>query len=284
MRMFSVVIPLYNKEKSIRRTLESVINQTFSNFEVIVVNDASTDNSLKVIDSIKDDRIRVINKENGGVSSARNRGVLEAKGDYIAFLDADDYWDNKYLLVMNKLISDFNDASIFSCQFGLLNNNNISPANKIHTKRGYVHNYFLEANKAPLIHTSSVIVKRSCFEITGLFNTQYKRGEDIDMWCRLIENYKHAFEPSLLSYYVLYAENSACQAVVPLKYRFLEFNLFLFSKHKRKYFAKHNSSVISDLLTNKQYRDFFRLLIKLNFSNIIVLYYYIVLKINRSNP
>ncbi|MCK9209159.1 MAG: glycosyltransferase [Salinivirgaceae bacterium] len=273
MNFFSVVIPLYNKEKSIKKTIESVLNQSFKDLEVIIVNDASTDNSLKVVESIKDDRIRVITKENGGVSDARNRGILEAKGDYIAFLDADDFWDTKYLLIMNKLINDFNDAFIFSCQFGYLNNNDISLANSIHKKRGYIDNYFFEANKAPLIHTSSVIIKKSCFEIIGLFNTQYKRGEDVEMWCRLSENFKHAFEPTLLSYYVLYSENSACQTVVPLEYFFLEYNLFSFSKYKREYFAKRAYIIVSELLKNKQYRDFFRLIIKFNFSNIIILYY-----------
>jgi len=271
--MFSIVIPLYNKEKEISQTLKSILSQTFTDFEVIIVNDGSTDNSLKVVESIKDDRIRIINKENGGVSSARNRGVLEAKGDYIAFLDADDLWDNKYLLTMNKLINDFNNASIFSCQFGFVNNKHISPANGIHKKRGYIDNYFLEANKAPLIHTSSVIIKKSCFEIIGLFNTQYRRGEDVDMWCRLSENFKHVFEPTLLSYYVLYAENSACQTLVPLDYFFLEYNLFSFSKYKREYFAKRAYNIIFELLKNKQFRDFFRLVIKFKFSNIIILYY-----------
>ncbi len=273
--MFSVVIPLYNKETSIKNTIESVLNQSFRDFEVIVVNDASTDNSLKIVESIRDDRIRVINKENGGVSSARNRGILEAKSDYIAFLDADDLWDNKYLLIMNKLINDFTDASVFSCQFGFLNNNNISPANNIHKERGYIEDYFLEANKAPLIHTSSVIVKKSCFRIIGLFNTQYRRGEDVDMWCRLSENFKHAFEPNLLSFYVLYSENSACQTVVHLDYFFLEYNLFSFSKYKREYFAKRSYIIISEFLKNKQFRDLSRLVIKFRFSNIILLYYII---------
>jgi glycosyltransferase involved in cell wall biosynthesis len=282
MSMFSVVIPLYNKEESIKKTIESVLNQMFNDFEIIIINDASTDNSLGVVESFKDKRIRVICKENGGVSSARNRGILEAKGDYIAFLDADDLWDNKYLLIMNKLINDFNNAFIFSCQFGFLNKNNISPANIVHKKRGYIDNYYLEAIKAPLIHTSSVIIKKSCFEILGLFNTRYKRGEDVEMWCRLNDNFKLVFEPSLLSYYVLYSENSACQKVVPIDYFYLEYNLFSFSKYKREYFAKRAYNVILELLKNKQYKDFFRLIIKFNFSNIIILYYLLLHSKNKN--
>ena len=276
MKMFSVIIPLYNKEKSIKQTLETVLKQSFKDFEVIIVNDASTDNSLKIVEFIKDERIRIINKANGGVSSARNRGILEAKGDYIAFLDADDFWDTSYLMIMNELINDFNDASIFSCQFGYLNNNDIYPANSIHKKRGYIDNYYLEANKAPLIHTSSVIIKKNCFEIVGLFNTKYRRGEDVDMWCRLVDNFKHAFEPSLLSYYVLYSENSACQTVVPLNYFFLEYNLFTLSKFKRAYFATRAYIIISELIKNRQYKDIFRLTIMFNISFLIILYYVIM--------
>lgn len=90
--MISVVIPLYNKDKQIAKTLYSVLKQTYPNFEVIVVNDGSTDNSLSEVSKISDSRIRLICQENKGVSAARNRGIQEAKSDYIAFLDADDEW------------------------------------------------------------------------------------------------------------------------------------------------------------------------------------------------
>lgn len=90
---FSIVIPLYNKEKSITTTINSVLNQTCGDFELIIVNDGSTDTSLEIVQSIKDERIRIINQKNGGVSSARNQGIIEAKFDWIAFLDADDLWE-----------------------------------------------------------------------------------------------------------------------------------------------------------------------------------------------
>ena len=100
--MFSVIIPLYNKEKSVSSTLQSVLNQTFKKFEVIVVDDGSTDGSYDVVKQFKDERIRLIQKENGGVSSARNRGIQETKYDHVAFLDADDVWEpniSKYSMV-----------------------------------------------------------------------------------------------------------------------------------------------------------------------------------------
>ena len=96
----SVVIPLYNKENAIVKTLQSVFDQTISDFEVVVVDDGSTDNSLEVVRAIRDARIRVIHKENGGVSSARNVGIKAAKGQYVALLDGDDLWQPNGLLAV----------------------------------------------------------------------------------------------------------------------------------------------------------------------------------------
>src|SRR5690606_27294669 len=90
--MFSVVIPLYNKEANIRQTLESVLNQTCTDFGIVIGNDGSKDNSRDVVLSMDDARIRLIDQENAGVSAARNRGIKEARGEWIAFLDADDLW------------------------------------------------------------------------------------------------------------------------------------------------------------------------------------------------
>ena len=110
---FSVIIPLYNKEKYIQNTLQSVLNQTFENFEVIIVDDGSTDDGPEKVGLISDCRIRFIRKENGGVSSARNRGIAEARGEYIAFLDADDEWRPHAL----KTFYDF--LSTHDCQWAV---------------------------------------------------------------------------------------------------------------------------------------------------------------------
>ncbi|QWF70713.1 glycosyltransferase family 2 protein [Methylomonas paludis] len=115
--MFSVVIPLYNKAHIIIRTLTAVLTQTFSEFEVVIVNDGSTDNSLEIISKIAsgDARIRIINQVNQGVSVARNTGVKSANYDYIAFLDADDEWLPGYLQKMREAIQQFPDAVIWGC-------------------------------------------------------------------------------------------------------------------------------------------------------------------------
>lgn len=95
--MISVVIPLYNKEKQIKRTLQSVLTQTFQDFEIVIVNDGSTDNSVIEVEKLKDPRIRLVHQKNAGVSAARNKGIEEAKYELIAFLDADDEWQSEYL-------------------------------------------------------------------------------------------------------------------------------------------------------------------------------------------
>src|SRR5690554_2358538 len=95
--MFSVVIPLYNKEKYISLTLKSVLNQSFKDFEILIVNDGSTDRSVEVVKKFDDSRIRLVDQPNAGVSAARNKGIKEAKFDWVAFLDADDRWDVEFL-------------------------------------------------------------------------------------------------------------------------------------------------------------------------------------------
>ncbi|MBM6691186.1 glycosyltransferase [Fusobacterium mortiferum] len=117
----SVVIPMYNVETYVRKCIESVLNQTYKNLEVIVVNDGSKDNSLKIVkEYIFDKRLKIIDKENMGVSSARNRGIEEASGDYITFVDSDDYLDkNIYKNIVKKL----KDEDIVIFNFEYFNNN-----------------------------------------------------------------------------------------------------------------------------------------------------------------
>src|SRR5699024_6424946 len=101
--MFSIVIPLYNKELSITNTLQSVLNQTFTDFEVVIVNDGSTDNSVEKVEAFNDPRIRLIHQANAGVSAARNKGIEEANYDWISFLDADDLWMENHLSILKNM-------------------------------------------------------------------------------------------------------------------------------------------------------------------------------------
>lgn len=110
---FSVVVPLYNKENCIRMTLESVKKQSFKDYEVIVVDDGSTDRSLEEARKIKSENITIIHQQNQGVSVARNTGILHAQGQYIAFLDADDEWEPDYLKTIDHLIEKYPESDMY---------------------------------------------------------------------------------------------------------------------------------------------------------------------------
>ena len=115
--MISVVIPLYNKEQYIERAVYSVLSQTFQQFEIVIVNDGSTDGSASVIERMDNPLIRLIHQKNGGVSAARNRGIEEARFEYIAFLDADDEWKENHLEIIAGLISKFPECGVFGTSY-----------------------------------------------------------------------------------------------------------------------------------------------------------------------
>lgn len=208
--MFSVVIPLFNKEKSISETLNSVLNQTFTDFEVLVINDGSTDNSAEQAAKIKDKRVRLINKPNGGVCDARNTGITLARFKYIAFLDADDCWEQDYLNEQYKLICDFKTASMWACAYGHLIGNKKENVDHVLPQgfRNYVQNYFTIKRKTDLFCSSSTVIKKEAFDVAGLFDTRIKNSEDSDMWWRVIAHFPVVFYYKTLAYYRLDSENN----------------------------------------------------------------------------
>lgn len=101
--LVSIIVPVYNCEKTIKRCIESLLNQIYNNIEIIVINDGSSDNTVQILNQFKDERLQVINKNNGGVASARNVALGKARGDFVAFCDADDFYNKKYLSTMMPL-------------------------------------------------------------------------------------------------------------------------------------------------------------------------------------
>ena len=106
MNKVSVIVPIYNEEKNLKRCIESLINQTYKNLEIILINDGSTDNSKKIIDSYKDKRIVAIHKKNTGIGDTRNTGIAKSTGDYIMFVDSDDYIELNYVEVLLKSLNE----------------------------------------------------------------------------------------------------------------------------------------------------------------------------------
>ncbi|WP_152266607.1 glycosyltransferase family 2 protein [Agriterribacter humi] len=208
----SVVIPLYNKEKSIKNTIRSVVAQTVTDFELLVINDGSTDTSREIVAGIHDSRIRIVDKPNGGISSSRNEGIMLARHDYIAFLDADDHWEPDFLETIKGLITDYPDADCYATGYACKYSNatlNVFGANK----RGIIRDFFKQVYKGPVMHSSSICVKKSTFTKVGYFNTTIRRGEDYDMWARLGRAACIAATPEVKVWYRLDAENSAMAAV-----------------------------------------------------------------------
>lgn len=202
--MFSVIIPLYNKADYIGKAIESVLAQTFPDLELIVVNDGSMDGSAERLSQYNDPRLRVINQANTGVSVARNNGAKHARFDYIAFLDADDWWHPQFLEVMQRLIAGFSDAALYGCRYYVVKNGQHTPAQvgiPVNFSVGYIDYFSVYAHTYWVpINCSFVVVSKLVFEQLKGFNPTLKFGEDFDLWVRIALAHKVAYVNQLLAF------------------------------------------------------------------------------------
>lgn len=247
---FSIVVPLYNKEKHIEKTLQSVFDQTFQDFEILVVNDGSTDQSLKVTENITDRRIHIISIKNSGVSHARNVGISKAKADFVAFLDADDLWKKDHLENLHQLIKDFPDCGLYAtayikqtketfleCKFkGIPNKRDWS---------GVVEDYFQSSIYNSIAWASAVAIPKKTFEEVGFFDEKITlgAGEDTDMWIRIALKRPVAFNNKISAIHNLYAENRLSNSNTNLR-QFINLD-----KYEEK--AKNNPSLKKYLDINR---------------------------------
>ena len=195
MGVISVIIPLFNKEATIRKAIDSVLSQTYDQFEIIIVNDGSDDNSLSVVRSIPDARITVIEQPNAGVSAARNRGITEAHGEYVTFLDADDEWDNDFLETIVSLIDRYPLAKVYGTNYRLCDchgNKYETTINGVDFKgedNGMIDDYFgVAAISSPPVCSICIAMRRSDMLEIGGFPKGIKSGEDLLTWARLLVN------------------------------------------------------------------------------------------------
>ncbi|HPQ22064.1 MAG TPA: glycosyltransferase family A protein [Saprospiraceae bacterium] len=198
----SVIIPLYNKELEIANAIQSVLNQTHTCYELIIVNDGSTDDSRRIVTTFSDPRIRLFDKENGGVSSARNFGIKNAAFDWIAFLDGDDRWGENFLSILLALRDKFPSAAIYGGQYLEVNHN--GPL--AHPKRfpPIEEGYFQVESYIHAIHSSSIILRKDVFKSCGLFDENLIQGEDKDMWIRIGMKHKACYTNKIVSFYYTY--------------------------------------------------------------------------------
>lgn len=209
---FSVVIPLYNKEHYIEKTLKSVLNQTFQDFEVIVVDDGSSDKSVDVAKSVVSDKIHIIAQSNQGVSVARNTGIEHAKGEYIAFLDADDEWKENYLKTIDYLTQKYQQSDIFVTAYTVdMGNGKTHLSTQLEPENGCLNSYWLTLAKGyDFVWTSATTIRRSALIEAGLFKPGEKIGQDLDMWARVARiNPKVAYSSNTCVIYNRSAEANA---------------------------------------------------------------------------
>ena len=227
--MFSVIIPLFNKAPYIRKALESVFAQTYIDYELIIVDDGSTDGSFTIAKQFIEEGLKIkgsedevkgkensgaetngyklapinyklIRQANSGVSAARNAGVAQAQGEYLAFLDADDWWEPTYLEHMAQLIEDYPDAGLYACNYVYYKPGKTHVALNIST--GYI-NYpkaYYESDAMP-VWTGAAMIPRKVYDEMGGFPIGIKLGEDFLLWSKIALHYSVAFLNEPLAWY-----------------------------------------------------------------------------------
>ena len=205
--MFSVIVPLYNKALYVEKTLRSVFKQTYTNYELVVVDDGSTDNSAEIASKLIDEQkeknpnfcATLIRQKNAGVATARNNAIAASHGEYFCLLDADDWWKPTFLETMHRLIVEYPNAGLYCTNYYYVHNGRNQV--KLDIPTGYF-NYCKEyARTLCMIATSSSSSSSRIFKELGGFNPKLKLGEDFDLWIRIALKYGTAIWNEPLVYF-----------------------------------------------------------------------------------
>ncbi len=200
MEKVSVIIPTYNREKTIFRAVQSVLEQTYTNLEVLVIDDGSTDGTAAIVNGIKDDRVKYVALEqNGGPSKARNVGVEMAEGEWIAFQDSDDCWHKNKLESQIEYVEDNPQYSLVYCMSMTWFQNGktivVPPSPLPDVMEGKMLHTLLQRN---VIDTPTMFIKRECFLNVGGFDVTYKALEDWEFMIRFAKVYEIGYIPEIL--------------------------------------------------------------------------------------
>lgn len=263
---FSIVVPLYNKAYSIKRCINSILSQADQCFEIVIVNDGSTDNSMNIVEQtyaneISAGTIKIINQFNQGVSVARNEGVKASSAKYVCFLDADDEWLPEFLETMGYLIDNYPNAALYTLAYNIKRESSEAVRSKrglLSSHRGYVEDFFKASAKGNVVHTSSACVLKSAFIDLGGFPNNVVSGEDLYLWIMFALNYKIVCEESFLTIVNIQKDDSR-----GARYNSVPYPLIYFSENRdllknislRKYlftiFYKHFARSLLDLRVNE---------------------------------
>lgn len=201
MARISIVTPTYNRPELLKISINSVLSQTYRDFELIVIDDCSSDNTPGVLEGFRDERLKVIrNSSNKGIAAVRNIGVASSQGKYIAFLDDDDEWLPDKLEKQIRIMEDGSESlgCVYSGCLTTGPDGSEIVSTSIPRYRNKVLNELLLEN---FITTSTTLVKKSCIEKAGLFDEDIPYGEDYDMWIRIAEDFEFDFAPEPLTKY-----------------------------------------------------------------------------------
>lgn len=210
MPRFSVVVPLYNKAPYVRKALESIMSQTYKDFDLIIVDDGSTDGSAAICEEYLStlytihrtplENIRLLSQPNSGVAKARNVGVENSSAPFVCFLDADDWWEPTFLEEMDKLIKEYPDAGIYASNYIYYKPGKTHVA--LNLERGYIDypKAYYEGSSMP-VWTGATCMPRKVFDEMGGFPLGIKLGEDFLLWAKTALHYQVAFSEKPLAYY-----------------------------------------------------------------------------------
>ena len=277
----SVVIPLYNKADYIEATIDSVLTQSFADFEIVVVDDGSLDDGPTRVNRIPDARIRLFRKENQGVSSARNFGIRQAAGEYIFFLDADDTIKPDCLEEFASLTQEFPDAAFYTANFSA---RHPDAGERIicHKKdKGYIDHPYRDLFKRNIFpRTGAMLVRKNCFDQAGFFLEQLCKYEDLELNIRLLDKFRVAYTPTVVMVYNLSSSNLSTGSIAVEK----EFASIIDLKtpdYYKKLILAENLVVTMELklLCQKKYKEVLYLLKKNSLYMIILIYVYLILKV-----
>lgn len=203
MVIISVVVPAYNAECTILETIESILQQTFTDFELIVIDDGSTDRTVNLLETISDPRLKVFSYNNGGLPVARNRGIACSIGDYVAFIDADDLWTaNKLELQLAALQSNPEAGVAYSWTCNMSQTGDAFYPGHTAVHEGNVYPQLLISNF--IASGSNCLIRRDAMASVGAFNPCLKSCEDWDYWLRLAAHWSFVVVPK---YQILYRQS-----------------------------------------------------------------------------
>jgi glycosyltransferase involved in cell wall biosynthesis len=217
MAFFTVIIPLYNKEKYIENAIKSVLNQTFTDFNLVIVNDCSTDKSVEIASKYISDTVEIIHhKKNAGLAAARNSGIKNTNSNYITYLDADDLWKPTFLESIFQLIQNFPEARIFGTNYEeiwgtvIKNPHNGSEILTVDFT-GYINFFKINVKQGIYTH-GSVCFHKEVYEKVGFYNEKINFSEDLDFNIRANYNFKLAYDNSVQMNYFMQTENQLTQS------------------------------------------------------------------------